>query len=65
MPEISLQEFLNMNPNVICMEKILDNAIIGDFISENEIELLDPDKEDNEITTRQVLKQAAEYLLEI
>lgn len=54
-----------MNSNVICMDKISDNAIIGDFISENEIELLDPDKEDNEITTRQILKQVAEYLLEI
>ncbi|GBN24677.1 hypothetical protein AVEN_209881-1 [Araneus ventricosus] len=60
LPEISLQDFLNVDSDVICTEET-DEQIIADIMIEKE-ELSDFEQEENEITQRPTAKQAAEWL---
>ncbi|GBM45231.1 hypothetical protein AVEN_63838-1 [Araneus ventricosus] len=62
LPEISFQEFLNVDSDVICTEEISDEQIIADIMNQKE-ELSDFEQEENEITQRPTAKQAAEWLL--
>ncbi|KFM72755.1 Tigger transposable element-derived protein 6, partial [Stegodyphus mimosarum] len=65
LPELSFENFLNVDSNVICTEEISDHDIISSIINENE-RLSDSEEEDeNEVTPRPTLKQAAEYLSEL
>ncbi|XP_035221575.1 tigger transposable element-derived protein 4-like [Stegodyphus dumicola] len=62
LPELSFEDFLNVDSNVICTEEISDHDIISSIINENE-RFSDPEEEEeNEVTPRPTLKQAAEYL---
>ncbi|GBL80342.1 hypothetical protein AVEN_92252-1 [Araneus ventricosus] len=61
LPEISFQDFLNMDSDVICTEEISDEQIIADIMNEKE-NLSDFEQEENEITQRPTAKQAAEWL---
>ncbi|GBL73637.1 hypothetical protein AVEN_230641-1 [Araneus ventricosus] len=61
LPEISCQDFLNVNSDEICTEEISDEQIIADIMNEKE-ELSDFEQEENEITQRPTAKQADERL---
>ncbi|GBO27834.1 hypothetical protein AVEN_25218-1 [Araneus ventricosus] len=60
LPEISFQDFLNVDSDEICTEEISDEQIIADIMNEKE-ELSDFEQE-NEITQRPTAKQADEWL---
>ncbi|GBM18974.1 hypothetical protein AVEN_99935-1 [Araneus ventricosus] len=49
LPEISFQDFLNVDSDVICTEEISDEQIIADIMNEKE-ELSDFEQEENEIS---------------
>ncbi|GBO36065.1 hypothetical protein AVEN_13661-1 [Araneus ventricosus] len=64
LPEISFQDFLNVDSDVICTEEMSDEQIIADIMNEKE-ELSDFEQEENEINARPTAKQAAVWFLRL